>query len=248
MKILAINGSPKGTHGATWWVLEKFLKGAEEAGGRTQVIHLAAKKIRPCTGELACWFKTPGRCIHSDDVEEVLAAGSDAEALVLATPVYVDGMTGLLKNCIDRLIPTIDPHIDLRDGHCRHPSHGSWNIRRLALVSVCGFPELDNFDPLVAHVKAICRNLNAEFAGALLRPAAPMFPPIPTIHPLFFRIRAVTKAIEQAGREFATTGRIPEEAARAAAAEVIPREEYRENANRRFDEALKKLREQSKSK
>lgn len=241
MKILAINGSPKGTRGTTWWVLEKFLKGVAEAGGEARVIHLAEKKIRSCTGELACWFKTPGRCIHLDDMEEILGAGAGAEALVLATPVYVDGMTGLLKNCIDRMVPIVDPHILLEDGHCRHPSRGRFAIARVALVSTCGFFEPDNFDPLVTHVRAICRNLHADFAGAVLRPAAPLFPEIPTIHPLFFKIRAVTKAMQQAGREFASAGKISDEATRAAAAEIIPRETYLEHANRAFDGYLKML-------
>lgn len=248
MKILAINGSPSGTRGATWWVLEKFLTGATEAGAASEVIHLATKKIRPCTGELACWTRTPGKCIHGDDMADVIAAGEGVDALVLATPVYVDGMTGLLKNCIDRLVPTADPHFEIRDGHCRHPSRGPWAaMRRVALVSVCGFPEIDNFDPLVAHVKAICRNMHAEFAGAVLRPAAPMFPALPTIHPLFFKIRAVAKAIGRAGREFALGNRIADETRQAAAAEIVTREQYREQVNRWFDKELKKLQEQRKA-
>jgi multimeric flavodoxin WrbA len=241
MKILAINGSPSGTHGATWWVLEKFLKGIEAAGEKAEVIHLAGKKIHSCAGELACWLKTPGKCIYKDDMEPILAAINEAEALVVATPVYVDGMTGLLKNCIDRMVPTADPHIEFRDGHCRHAGRNESRIKRVALVSVCGFFELDNFDPLVTHVKAICRNMGADYAGAVLRPAAPMFPSIPTIHPLFFKIRAVTKAFEQAGREFAASGKISDEAARAAGEEVVSKDKYVEECNKWFDKELAKI-------
>ena len=243
MKVLAINGSPRGAHGATWWVLEKFLKGAASAGASCDVIHLATRKIHPCTGELACWFRTPGQCIHKDDMDPILDAMREADALVLATPVYVDGMSGTLKNCIDRMVPVADPHIELRGDHCRHPVRGAARTKRIALVAGCGFFELDNFDPLVAHAQAICRNLGAEFAGALLRPAAPMFPSIPTIHPLFFRIRAVTKAMEQAGKELALEGRISDATAKAAAADVISRERYVDEANRWFDKELAKLKD-----
>jgi len=240
MRILAINGSPRGTGGATWWVLQKFVEGAEKAGATAEVVHLAQKNIHCCTGELACWFKTPGVCIHRDAMDEIIPLMKEADALVLATPVYVDGMTGLLKNCIDRMVPVADPHFEIRDGHLRHPGKGSSNIRSVALVSTCGFHELDNFDPLVAHVKAICRNLGVDYAGAVLRPAAPVFPSIPAIHPLLFRIRAIKKGIERAGSELATAGEISEETSEAAAAELISKEKYFEEANKWFDKELAK--------
>jgi multimeric flavodoxin WrbA len=236
MKIIALNGSPRGVKGMTWWTLEKFLKGAEEAGAEALAIHLAEKRIHHCTGELACWLKTPGRCIHRDDMEGILAEVAAADALVLATPVYVDGMTGLLKNCLDRMVPIADPHFEVRDGHLRHIPRGrAPNL--VALVSVCGFSELDNFDPLLAHVKAVCRNMNAQFGGAVLRPAAPMIPFAPFLHP--FKTHAVSKAVKRAGEEFARDGRISAEAQAEAGAEIVSRDSYLEHANKYFDKLLR---------
>lgn len=240
MKTIVINASPRGKTGATWWVLEKFISGMEAAGETPEVIHLAGKKIHPCTGELACWFKTPGQCIHKDDMDDLIPMLVKAESVIFATPVYVDGMTGLLKNFIDRLVPTADPHFEMINGHCRHVSRSEMKVRRVGLVSVCGFHELDNFDPLVVHMKAISRNFKAEYAGAVLRPAAPMFPEIPTIHPLFFKIRAVKKAIEKAGIEFVKDGRISEETARDAAADIVSKEDYFKVVNEEFDKMLAK--------
>ncbi|MFH0799279.1 MAG: flavodoxin family protein [Pseudomonadota bacterium] len=238
--MLAINGSPRGRGGATWWVLERFIQGVEEAGGKVEVIQLAGKNIHHCTGELSCWFKTPGKCIHNDDMEEILSAVATANAFIIATPVYLDGMTGLLKNCMDRMVPTVSPHFELKDGHLRHAAR-KFAARSVALVSTCGFFELDNFGPLVAHVKAICRNMDAEFAGAVLRPAAPMIPEIPTIHPLFFKLRSLTKAIRQAGKEFVKEGRISDEIGRAVSADIVSREKYFQEANSHFDKVLKKI-------
>lgn len=245
MDILVLNGSPRGTQGATWWVLERFLKGVEEAGGKATTIHLARRRIHHCTGEFSCWFKTPGRCLHHDDMEEILIAAREARALVLATPVYVDGMTGLLKSCLDRMLPIADPHFELRDDHCRHPSRNAAGIAQVALVSVCGFFELDNFDPLVTHVQALCRNFGANYAGAVLRPGGPLLPEIPTIHPLFFKIRAVSKAIEQAGREFVHDGKISADAQSAASADIVAKDKYLSEANRWFDEQLAKRQKSS---
>lgn len=240
MKTLIINGSPRGKQGATWWVLERLLQGMEKSGAEVDAIELQGKRIGPCSGDFACWFRTPGQCMHHDDMDGVLAAMHEAELLILATPVYVDGMTGILKNCLDRMIPLLDPHMELREGHLRHPA-ATPMPKRVALVATCGFAELDNFDPLVAHVKAICRNMNAPFAGALLRPMAPAMPHLGLLHP--FKMHAVTKAIKRAGEELARDGSISAEAAAEAGAEVITPEEYQKLANQEFDKMLRKAKD-----
>jgi multimeric flavodoxin WrbA len=237
MNVLTINGSPRGKKGITWWVLERFIQGMNEAGAQVEMIELAGKRISPCSGELACWVKTPGRCIHNDDMELILAAMNNAEALVLATPVYVDGMTGLLKNCIDRMVPLADPHFETRDGHMRHPQAGPVP-KKIALVSTCGFGEMDNFDPLIAHVKAICRNFNASFSGSVLRPAAPVIPFAPLRHPL--KMRSIVKAIRTAGLEFIRDEKISDDAQAKACAEIIPMETYVKQANHYFEKIINK--------
>ncbi len=238
MKITILNGSPSGEKGMTWFVLSRMIEGMKEAGAEPEVIHLAGKKIHSCVGCLACWFKTPGRCAIRDDMEQVLPAFNEAATAVLATPVYVDGMTGLLKNCIDRMVAIADPHFELRDGHLRHPTRNA-KLKRIALVSVCGFFELDNFDPLIAHVHAICRNLNADYAGAVLRPAAPVMPHVKFLHP--FKTHAVSKAMVRAGAELVREGRILAETQAAAAEELVSKETYFEQVNKHFDSELRKI-------
>jgi multimeric flavodoxin WrbA len=242
MKVLAINGSPSATNGRTWWVLSRFIDGMKEAGAEVTTINLAGKKIHHCTGELACWLKTPGKCIHNDDMNEILPLFQGADAVALATPVYVDGMTGLLKNSIDRLVPIAEPFFEVRDGHTRHPKRNG-GPSKVALVSVCGFPEMDNFDPLVHHIQAICRNLNAAFAGSVLRPGAPGIDAAGIFHP--FKIRKVSEAIKTAGMEFVRDGKISDETAKAVATDLFTIEEYRDGANREFEKALKKLKEKN---
>lgn len=238
MKSVIINGSPRGEQGMTWFVLSRMIEGMKKAGAEPEVIHLANRKIHHCTGEFACWFKTPGRCIHHDDMEQILLTFKDATTVVLATPVYVDGMSGLLKNFLDRMLPAADPHFVLRDGHIRHPARSS-TIWRLALVSVCGLFELDNFDPLVAHIQAACRNMNADYAGAVLRPAAPMLDSAKFLHP--FKTHAIGKAMERAGLELVRDGRISPETTAEAAAEIVSKETYFEQSNKYFDREIGKV-------
>ena len=239
MATAIINGSPRGMPGATGWMLERFVKGMKSAGDTPVVVNLSSKKIHHCTGELHCWFKTPGKCIHKDDVDDIVKEIGRCENWVIATPVYVDGMTGLIKNFIDRLVPYANPHFKIRGGHTRHKSNN--DIKNVALISACGFPELDNFDSLIAHIKAICENMDAKYAGALLRPAAPMLPEMPMINPLFFKIRAVSKAVEKAGREFVENKEISEKTASEVAADIISQEVYIKETNKWFDKELGKI-------
>ncbi len=44
MKVTVINGSPRGSNGNTNVIIEKFLKGAGDAGAKTVNIQLSRKK------------------------------------------------------------------------------------------------------------------------------------------------------------------------------------------------------------
>ena len=62
MKILAIQGSPRGKEGNTEIILNEFLSGAVSAGAKAETVYLKQKKIKPCLGCYTCWTKTPGVC------------------------------------------------------------------------------------------------------------------------------------------------------------------------------------------
>ncbi|MDR3587635.1 MAG: flavodoxin family protein [Desulfosporosinus sp.] len=170
MKVIAINSSPKMGEGNTALVLNPFVEGMREAGAEVELFYTKKLKINPCHGDYNCWFKTPGKCFQKDDMEMVISRMADADVWVFATPIFVDGMSGPMKNFLDRLIPLILPFYRLNDGHCRHPRGEGTKSGKIVLVSNCGFWEIDNFDPLLAHMKAIAKNFDREFAGALLRP------------------------------------------------------------------------------
>jgi hypothetical protein len=113
----------------------------------------------------------------------------------------------------------------------------------VALVSVCGFTELDNFEPLILHVKAICRNLGAEFAGALLRPYAAA---LPRLKRLGLPVDEVYEAAREAGRQLARTGQMEEETLAAVSRELLPREAYLQGINDHFKRALERLKGQGR--
>ena len=238
MKVLAFNASPLMERGNTALLMAPLLEGMREEGCEVELFYTCKLRVKPCLGDNACWTKTPGRCVQDDDVKMLLPKIQEADMIVFGTPVYVDGMTGTLKNLVDRLIPTIEPYFVMRNGHCRHPSRNPDKHTKVVLVSNCGFWEMDNFEPLVTHMQAICKNACWEFAGALLRPHG---------EALGYMVRNgipvqdVLDAARNAGKEVARNGKISEKNMKTVSRNLVPLETYVEIVNENFKQALDKL-------
>ncbi len=97
--VLGISGSPR-RHGNTETLLDEFLKGALEAGGKTEKIVLKSAKFEPCRGCNAC-HKT-GSCIVNDDAVKILESAINSDILAVSSPIYSMGITAELKGLIDR--------------------------------------------------------------------------------------------------------------------------------------------------
>jgi len=80
---------------------DQFLLGAQEAGHRVEKIFLRDKTINLCIACDACQGNG-GRCIHQDDMVEILDKMIRADVIVMATPVYFYTMNGQMKTLIDR--------------------------------------------------------------------------------------------------------------------------------------------------
>ena len=238
MKVVAINGSPNMGKGNTALVLGPFLEGVREAGAEVELFYTRKLKINPCQGEFNCWLKTPGECFQQDDMRMLLPKLAEADVLVLATPVYVDGVTGPMKNLLDRIIPLAQPFFELRDGHCRHPGRDGSKGGKLVLVSNCGFWEMDNFDPLLVYIAAICKNLGSEFAGALLRPHGPA---LRGMMERSMPVEDVFESAKEAGRQLVEDGKMSPETLKVVSRELLPLEMYEQIVNQRFQEALDAL-------
>lgn len=238
MKVLAFNASPLMEKGNTALLTAPFLEGMREGGCEVELFYTCRLRVKPCLGDRACWTKTPGKCVQNDDVKMLLPKIQRADVIVFATPVYVDGMSGTLKNLIDRLIPIVEPYFVTQDSHCRHPPRKPHKHSKVVLVSNCGFWEMDNFEPLVTHMQAICKNTCWEFTGALLRPHG---------EALGYMVRRgipvqdIFDAAKNAGKELVKTGRISEENMKTVSRNLVPLETYVEMTNKGFKQVLEKL-------
>ena len=225
-KVLAINGSPTIDKGITGRILSLFLEDMQSMEAEVRLVNLAEKDISPCQGCLdICLFKTPGICCQEDDMKHLLNLQREADMVVYATPVYLDGMTGMMKNFVDRSLPLLQGFLEFRDGHLRHPTHDH-KRRKMAVISTCGLAEMDNFDPLLSHFQAIARNMDMEYIGAVVRPAGVILD-LATSD----KLESINNAIRAAGREIITKGKISSETYKAAAEEIMPPEEFMNIAN-----------------
>lgn len=100
MKILLINGSPH-HEGNTKIALDEMVKIFNEQQLETEIVEVGSQDIRGC---IACGYcYKHGKCAFNDLVNEVAEKFKNADALVVATPVYYAGINGTLKSFLDRL-------------------------------------------------------------------------------------------------------------------------------------------------
>jgi len=238
MKILAINSSPKKNESNTSLILDPFLEGLEQEGSEVELYYAHDLKVNPCQGDLACWTKTPGKCIQNDDMNWLDQKIGEADILVLASPLYCDSVNGSMKNILERTIPLALPFFELVDNHQRHPIREGVNQGKIVLVSNCGFWEMDNFDPMIAHIKALSKNFHCEFAGALLRPHGPA---LKNMIEMGAPVKDVVDAARESGRQLARDGEMRGETLNTVSRELLPKDMYMQIINQHFQEELNRL-------
>jgi multimeric flavodoxin WrbA len=241
MKVLAFNSSPNMENGNTALILNPLLKGMKEAGAEIDLLYTKKLKINPCQADYACIMKTHGKCIQQDDMQTIYPKLKEADVIVFATPLYFDGMTSTLKSLIERLwLPSGNPFLEMRDGRVRHPIQKGQEAKKakIVLVSNCGFWEIENFAPLLSHMKAICDNTDLEFAGALLRPHGPT---LGMMLKMGAPVQDVLEAAEAAGRQLVTEGLISEKTLSVVSRQLIPLADYVKKHNQRVKQFVEMM-------
>ena len=222
MKVVAVNGSPRMEKGATNRILTPFLEGLKKGGALVEQFYLQKLKIRPCLGELKCWLETPGECFYKDDMQDIYEALRKSDVLVIATPVYVP-LPGVMQDFLNRIVPLLEPALELRDGRTRAKMRSNVNLSKFVLVSTSGWWELGNFDRVVHIVEELAETSSVEFAGSLLRPHARRMNEKPD------KAEEILDAAREAGFQLATNGSMSSETLQAISKPLISQEEYWES-------------------
>lgn len=232
MKILAINGSPRGEKSTTYIMVEEFLKGTREFGFSTNHVLLSDCKIHHCIGCFHCW-RHNGQCVFDDDMKNLLKG--DFDILLLASPLYVDNVTGLMKNFLDRCVAVTHPQMELDKNlefvHVYDPK----NRKKLIMMSNCGFAEQSQFAVLRLLAKRMARNMQAELLGEIYLGEGPLLirndPRLKTI------IENYKELLVQAGREIAQNLTISQETAKELEKPLIPFDRYLQAHNEIFTQS-----------
>ena len=150
-RILILTGSPR-RNGNTDRLAQSFAKGAEESN-QVEIVSVCDYKVNPCIGCNSCFSREGNRCFQNDDMTAIYEKLSQADILIIASPVYFYGISSQLKAIIDRL------HTPLRN---------SFNIKKLGLILVgaATLPEL--FDAIITQYRLVLNFFKLEDAGSVL--------------------------------------------------------------------------------
>jgi multimeric flavodoxin WrbA len=130
MTVLAVNGSPR-KGGNTSIMLDWCLDELRREGYETDVFHVGGLNVRGCKACGGCSKMKEYRCVQDDEINGFIARVPEAEALILASPVYFADVTPELKCVIDRV-----GYVDLNHGNLlkRKPGAGVVVARRAGHV------------------------------------------------------------------------------------------------------------------
>ncbi len=204
MKVLAINSSARiGGESKTELILNFLIKGMEEEGAEVEVVNIFKKKINYCIGCFTCWTKTPGECLHKDDMtKELFPKYMASDLCIMATPLFHYTVNANMKTFIERTLPFALPFFEIREGVTRHP------LRQVpppvVALSVAGFPEHSVFEQLSLYMNHLYGKL---LSAEIYIPGAENMA-LKTKTPL---VKSVLDAITQGGRELVRNKKISAE-------------------------------------
>jgi multimeric flavodoxin WrbA len=160
MRILAIAGSPR-RGGNTDTLLEQAIAGAKSAGAEVELVVLNRLKIAPCIECDRCFEN--GRCAVKDDYPAICEKTLDADAVVLAAPVFFTNVSGWAKAFIDRfqclwaLKYVLNQPVPLPPGGQK---------RRGIFLSTAGSPKT-KFDCTLSTARSFFSTIDATLVGSL---------------------------------------------------------------------------------
>lgn len=146
--IVVLSGSPR-KGGNTDILAAAFIEGAESAGKSVTLFRTADMDIGGCLGCGDC-FVEKGLCVQKDDMSKIHDALYNADALVLASPVYYWSVTAQLKRAIDRMYILINKKAP---------------IQKAAMLLTCGNASEDVNEGCVFMQNRLCRAYGWENAG-----------------------------------------------------------------------------------
>lgn len=227
MRILAVNGSHRGSRGATQHLIDLLWDGAREAGAEFETVVLSKHKLQRCLGCFACATRHPLRCVYEgkDEVASIYQRMREADLLIYATPIYVFGISSLLKAFLERFMSTATCE-DFRvaqSGLLFHHIDRALCSKPFVALVCCDNLEDETPRNAVEYFRTFSRFMDAPLAGTLVRHTAQglMQAREPSGANRFPRAADVFAAYRQAGRELALHGKVARSTEKRASRSIL---------------------------
>ena len=239
MKILVFNGSPKREKSDTMHITRAFLDGMNDASPQdVHIVDIIDKHIEYCNGCFTC-MRNGGKCVHDDDMREILNEILASDLLLFSYPLYCYGMPAPLKAMMDRTLPLSSMAMRKTGEGYEHVEQADFSHLKYVMICGCGFPNSKhNFEPAVEAFKRMFPNNRT----IITVPESPMFNApagVKTAHPAHSPAlghpcpsdaSVVTgprlELVRQAGRQYAESGAIDDKLMAEICSPMIPEEQY----------------------
>ncbi|MBW2249195.1 MAG: NAD(P)H-dependent oxidoreductase [Deltaproteobacteria bacterium] len=230
-KIVVFDGGPRDTKfSKTTFMVNHFCRGAKSAGAEVEYVKLKDMKINSCTGCYTCWTKTPGECMFKDDMTDLRLKFRKADLIIFASPLYIFNVTGIMKNFLDRILPTVKPYMLIEEGETRHPHRYPEDKEQgFVVFSAAGFSEVDhNFDGLKGMFRCFHSHFEKSFLmGEFYMPGAELI----AVPVYAQRRKRIEQVCSNAGEQVVKEGKINIEFMEAVSDVEITQKKFQEQAD-----------------
>jgi len=122
-----------------------LFEGLKKGGAEVDKHHIVDLDINGCRSCYTCWWKTPGKCIHRDDMDWILKELAEVDIILFGTPVYGNNITHHMQRLVERTFSLSLPEMISKDGATTHPGRLR-KIPDLVIAATSGFPETTPFN------------------------------------------------------------------------------------------------------
>lgn len=240
MNILVLNASPKKKKSNTIKLTEAFVQGINsKVPSQVKVIEVYSKNIKACIGCFHCWAKTPGKCIHKDDMDEIIQDILWADLIIWSFPLYYYSIPSGAKALMDRLLPMSLPFMDPEAQGGGHPSRYDMSGKKYFLISTCGFyTDQGNYQAVLEQFDQVYGEGAYDY---IFTGQGELF----SIDQLHARTGAYLEIVERAGEEYAL-GQISKATEDDLSQLLYPRETFEEMADLHWGLGLPEKKDQDK--
>ena len=234
MKVLILNGSPRGEKSNTLCLTNAFTEGMrEKAQCDIETVNVISENISPCRGCFSCWTKTPGKCVIRDGMDKILPKFIEADVVIWSFPLYYFGMPSQIKALMDRLLPLNLPFMEKckNGGYGHPPRYEQLKSKRHVLISTCGFySKTNNYEALTKQFE-IAFGSYGQNPAMLLCPEGELF----KVPQLKQRTDEYLSYVCKSGAEYAANSVFSTETQEKLDEPLFPPEVYAKMANASWD-------------